>query len=698
MTMFRHEPDAELQAVDGSASVLLYLANQANNIRVRYLRLTPPQIADGTVVGYASIDPEQDMVLAQTDWSNGAGLYLQREGPEYANRYALADGAVSMAQGSIGVGYKFLDINIPGAVAAGPDAEWRAQPVEFRGKLYAAYDQYLYQLDTEGESFTLKHTFAHPVLSIEVYDGRIYFTFVGQRNYSLSANLDVNNIAFESRALPTDLPADCMFARARNADGGYSLVAVDDNGVALSSDPHAQSATWSTAEAVGEPGAKLLSLKTIRDVLYIGKTNGLWYYDTSGEGNFVNIEPQIGTGEETERYRSLESFGHSLFASYSEGGVWRIYNPETDAPSYVDVRSRFNFYAYRGRSGQIRAMLTNHGYVLALGEGRLFRQRKTFPIDWDVGIVWDDGSGASKSHRLILFDPTNNTSHSIGLLSFTTADRMAKFITDEDSFHVNVYIFGSGRATPDATESTPIIRLLQIPRDDITPYRSTFAGNAETGWLTTQWFDNYFPDWNKILTRLTVYCSGLAEVTLTNGAVTSGARIKVEYRTQENADAPDESDTWALMGYITENRFQHLPENNDRQNYFRTPIKYKRIRFKFTFETDGGTAAIIEQVVMHSLLSSENRRRYLLAMDYADNTLGPTPQTDLYDLIKLKESNDVFRFIPASERLDWLGERLVTIADIGPDTEGVFGSGDPGDQGQRAVHTVLDLIDLPPAP
>ena len=697
--MYRTGADAQISAVDGSDPVLLYLDNRPNNLRVEYTRLTPPQISDGSAVGYASLDPEQGIVVEQSDWSAGAGLDLQRQDQQSQNRYALADGVAAVVAGSISSGYEFQDIAItaPGAVAT---AEWRAQPIEYKGHLYAAFDGQVFVLDPSGESFTRVLVFSSPVLSMAVYKERMFFTFKGGTRYGFTDDMQASNPTVTVRNLPTGMTGDCMMIRSRNAADAFALVCVNNDYVSLSTGPSASSPVWSVVVGVGDIGAKLLSLKAIRDVLYIGKTNGLWYYDTANQGNFVNIEPQIGTDDETERYRSLASFGHSLFTSYSEGGVWRIFNPETDAPTYVNVRDKFNYYSYRGRSGQIRAMVTNHGYVLALAEGRLNRVAKTFPIDWqENGLTWDDGSGGTKSHRLMLYDPTTDTSHLIGLLSFTATDQMVRYSNDPGDFHMSIYIFGKGLASAEADVATPIVRLVKIPRDDVTPYRSTYAGNAKTGWFTTQWYDNYFPDWNKMLTRITLYCLGLAPVTIENGEITDGARIKVEYRTQDSSESLDESDQWALMGYITENRFQTLPATSDPIPYYTNPIRYKRIRFKFTFETDGSTPISFEQMVLHSLLENENRRRYRLALRYQDNNqLSPTPQGELHDLIRLKERHTVFKFTPVSERISWLEERLVTISDIGPDTEGVFGSGDPGDRGQRAVATVLDLTDLPSTP
>ena len=75
------------------------LSPDTDNFRVKFLDITPPQISDGTAVGYASVDPRNEVVYEQSSWHQGAGLDLIREDDESKNRYAVGNGVVSIESG-----------------------------------------------------------------------------------------------------------------------------------------------------------------------------------------------------------------------------------------------------------------------------------------------------------------------------------------------------------------------------------------------------------------------------------------------------------------------------------------------------------------------------------------------------------------------------------------------------------------------
>ena len=685
MTLSRSRTGADfiLQSVDGKEQVYCHLANVPGNFRVSQVELTPPQISDGTAVGYDSIDPQNDLVVQQSSWANGAGLDLHRANEDSKDRYGLGSNVVSLVEGSISSGYPHseLDVSLPaGDLATNAQREWKADPFVLGGEYYAAYGSTLYRYDGANHEMDVVDTFTHPIQSMAVFDGKVYVTFTSGTQYAV---LSGTNLGTDVRKdSPLSGIVNCI--RAKSAAGTFVLVMANDDDMRVSSNPGAATPVWSDALAVGPAGGTLVSLALAKDTLYIGKSTGLWQYDTSGDGEFVNLEPEIGFTTSELRYRSMVGFADSLFATYTGGGVWQIQNP-TSGPQYINLRSRFNFYNYEGRNGQVRSLQNINAMIWALGTGKTGTLGFPYSFPVSLGNTHTDENVI----RLLAYDPQTNRTHELMEPELTVGDRISRHVPDDASV---AYVFLMGSIYNGTAREPKVIRL-ELPLDDIVPHRALRSQSAQKGWFVTQWFDNFFPDVRKLLTKVTLYCDGLSDQDITepdaSSTLTTGAWVRVDYQT----DA-EPANTWRYLGHVTRNEFFDLPIHEDRLTYFEDPVKYKRIRFRFYLEHSGGEHSIsIEQFVMHSSMTNVRLREYEAALEYVEGFQRQSPSLSLAELYKLQERYDVLRMVPVSDRLGWLTGRLVRIRQIEP------GAGEPLQQGeitgrQRNVVTRLAMIDL----
>ena len=110
-------------------------------------------------------------------------------------------------------------------------------------------------------------------------------------------------------AKTTGISDNLQCITAKNANNEDALIIANNDQITLSTDPEADSPTWSDPVDVGRAGETLINLHVHRDTLLVGKTSGLWQYDTSGDGEFVNVEPSVGILGDEFKYRNMASLG-----------------------------------------------------------------------------------------------------------------------------------------------------------------------------------------------------------------------------------------------------------------------------------------------------------------------------------------------------------------------------------------------------
>ena len=680
--------DFTLESLDGTDVVPGRLSPDRDNFRVKFLDITPPQISDGTAVGYASVDPRNEVVYEQSSWHQGAGLDLIREDDESKNRYAVGNGVVSLERGQISLGYDTREYVPPlpqTYTYSRPTAEWAAKPVIFDNWLYAAYDRYLFAWRVDLKQFQLIHTFSKAVRSIAVFKSRMFVTFKGSGD-AYEWSLNTTTWTAKTTAISDNL--QCI--TAKNANGDDALIIANNDQITISVDPEADSPTWSDPVDVGRAGETLINLHVHRDTLLVGKTSGLWQYDTSGDGEFVNVEPSVGILGDEFKYRNMASLGDSVYTTFGQNGMWEVLRPTSQGTEYVDRTNAVNLYHHPGRSGIVNAMNSVNAVMFVVGQGLLQTQQPSFPITFPY--TFPEGERELVT-RLMQYDVATGATHEFAEIQAITIDEIAPLGVETDG-GIPLFVFGTvSNVVNNVSQRAPHVWVFDLPKYEISPSRSVFVDTGAKGWFTTAWHDHYFPDIDKMFSKLTMYCRGLRPADSEGDDFTTGSKIKVEYRKDGDLATDDADDRWRFMGYIEGNGFFNLPRDEERELHLTTPVIFKRIRFRFTMLSPQKTPVVIEQIVLHSVMSHSERREYVLDLEFQDQFQGQRPRIDLAGLYRLDANNRVLRFRPIGDRIGWIGEQLVRIQDIDAGTDNASDVGAVGDRGQRRVRVLISMTD-----
>ncbi len=665
----RGEPDFYLESLDGTVRHGFVCPDNIVSVAsADAVTLTAEVVTDGEARGYDAIDPQISLFHEESSWHRGAGQSFARRRGEDDYRHATSHGVIMFVEGVVSSGYdsRDVDFNRDGAaLPTGEDAGWLAKPVIIGHELYASFGNLLMRwkpsesLDRFGQvlyEWSREATLSHPTKSLAVYGQRLVAAF-GDDGYAYSDEGDYTTWADVS-----DVGADFL-AVARNAAGDLSLAKVHDGGFSLTQTPETPG-SWSASIDVGSEPLTFTSLTPANDTVYVGADRGLFAYDAEN-GSFVNIEPEAGILNDFDRYKVVMPRGGFLYATRGDESLWRIDDRGTSA-SYVDLRNLIQFPTYQNMSGIVEALAQDSSNIwVATRPGVIERGFPyTFPIDF---------SSLPEVVARVLVLREDGSAHVVFRAEMSRIDQMVRNISFRAAQHTHLLLLGVDM------NDRPSCKLIEIPSDTETPINSAYKQCSASGYITTPWIDYFYPDVAKMLT----------EVSFQAHSVTTGADIKVEYRTDTDR-GDDHAANWRPLAEFAPvngiNRFASLLE---------AKREFRRIRFRITMKTAGDNPFAITSFVAHAVFARPLLRTFTFNLTFGedeDSTGDPSERADLEELIRSHPAHLVY-FDPSERSLPSLAmpdgaRRMVRIRGA----DDVFGTGPR----PRPISTTVELLELEP--
>ena len=489
---------------------------------------------------YASFPPEQELIWAQDDWSNGFG----QEDYDEPGFYADAENVDGRFKGQL-ILSPLLTYTAP---SSGTIAFGVPYFCVFGNTLYLGAGRYLYTYDYTGEDWgSTAEDFGvgETITDLKVYNGYMYIALNSSTKYYYTAN-------------------GTSFTQSTAADGyAEKFVIVQDtlwklksNGDVKSTTDGTNSGTWSSSYQMGDTSDVGRNLLSLERVLFIFKDSGAFTIDSYGEKWRLFNSPS--STQETNYLAVKEWQGYGFFATGDLGlqvyyrGILQGLHPRRFAPK--------NTHSV----GYARAMeATDSWFYLGLTKCPLLAGQFKVMADGGVDFAWHPLWYAAQTETIV----------------------RALQIHKEPSGNTRLWIgFAKKNATNDYQPGYLILPGgSDNPRTD--PY--SHARYCATGTITTGYWDAGFKDIDKAFLYLT-----LNSESLTGTAQT----IKVDYQVDGGA-------SWLEWGGTGNGTYNISPSQTKYSYAGSTALTGKRIRLRFTFVTTGNTITpVLTSFVLHARL------------------------------------------------------------------------------------------------
>lgn len=392
------------------------------------------------------------------------------------------------------------------------------------------------------------------------------------------------------------------FAVTRDANGDISLAKSTGVEVRISGgDVSSSTSNWGAAIAVGSSDKGVTNLISAADILYVGKTDGLYRYNKD-TGRFEDLEPEAGAYDHPNNYKAAIGRGGKIYAGTGARSFFAV-TDRGNSVDFEDLSVLVRSNSWDGFSGEVEAITQDKANIwVALNNQRSQGFPYAFPIEF--GSENDDT-------RIVVLRPeirsigsqvsTNVAPYAITTVSATNVDRIARFIqaTNSDS----VFLFGKFENADSSAEEARIIRL-RIPVDNENPART--ASNAifvrKTGTFTTGWIDWFYPDVSKTLVKVDAVTKNLG----------TGKSITVSYKT-DDADVGDDAG-WTDIGSLTSSPKDVVSAS------LTSPVNFNRIRLRFTFTTtDVNEPLELYSFALHAVWNPTENRQWTVQTKLSDN-------------------------------------------------------------------------------
>ena len=388
-----------------------------------------------------------------------------------------------------------------------------------------------------------------------------------------------------------------FFTVARNAIGNYAMLKNRGNKIALAEDP-SDTANWGAEIQVGQDDHATTSLFASDDTALVGKEDGLYPYDRAFN-QFVDIEPEAGLFSDADNFSAVLSRGKEVFASGTRRIFWRI--PFRTGERWRDISNLISSSTYLGFGGRVTALAQDSGNIWIASPDDLGTVSGGFPYTFP--FTFDPSGKAINVRVMTLRARANNEAgdlipDTVTSLHATEITRLGVF-QDATNTRSSLFAFGT---TEDSSltvspEREPRVVRINLPLDNDNPALVQTRRIRGKGIYYDPWWDGGFPDAQKAMVKLT----------LTSRNLSSTKKITVYYKTDDATD--NDSQGWTLFGttgVVNTSPIQTITPS------LTTPITFRRIRFRYDFETDSESAAPprVESIVPHAVLTG--------ALDYLE--------------------------------------------------------------------------------
>ena len=393
------------------------------------------------------------------------------------------------------------------------------------------------------------------------------------------------------------------FAVTRDANGDISLAKSVGVEVRLSSGNIISStANWGNAINVGSSDKGITNLVSAADILYVGKSDGLYKYSRSAN-KFEDLEPEAGAYDHPNNYKAAIGRGGKIYAGTGARSFFAVTDRGTSGVEFEDLSDLVRSNSWDGFSGEVEAITQDKANIwVALNNQQSGGFPYAFPIDFRP---------ETSNTRVVVLRPetkavgaqdsTNLVPSAITTVVATAVSRIARFIqaVQQDS----VFVFGRFTNPDSDAEEARIIRL-RVPVDNENPARAASDSIyiRKAGTLTTPWIDWFYPDIGKTLVKLTAVTKNLS----------SARTIAVSYKTDDAVVGDDTG--WTSLGTLNASPTDTVTAS------LTSPVSFKRVRFRFAFSSsDTNEPLELYSYTIHSVFNPVESRRWTIQTKLSDN-------------------------------------------------------------------------------
>lgn len=392
------------------------------------------------------------------------------------------------------------------------------------------------------------------------------------------------------------------FSITRDANSDISLAKAVGVEVRISGgDVTSSTANWGAAITVGSSDKSITNLISAADILYVGKTDGLYKYNKN-IGRFEDLEPEAGAYDHPNNYKAAMGRGGKIYAGTGARSFFAV-TDRGDVVDFEDLSSLVRSNSWDGFSGEVEAITQDKANIwLALNKQVSEGFPYLFPIDFEAEYA---------DTRIVVLRPetkavgaqtaTNLVANAVTSVNVTHVDRVARFV--ETGSVDSLFVFGKYENSDSEAEESRVVRL-RIPLDNENPART--ATNAirvrKKGTVTTGWLDWFYPDVSKTLVKIDAVTKNLGV----------GKKVSVSYKL-DDASAGDDTG-WISLGDLDES-----PSDNVAASLTDT-VDFKRIRFRFQFSTtDFDEPLEVYSITVHAVWNPTESRRWTVQTKLSDN-------------------------------------------------------------------------------
>ena len=431
----------------------------------------------------------------------------------------------------------------------------------------------------------------------------LFIGFGGNQIYKKSTN--GTTWAAPTAASTTEDYAD-FFAITRDANGDTSLAKSHNTEIRLSAGNVATAAAnFGNAIYVGSSDKPVTNLFSANDLLYVGKTDGLYRFDRANS-KFVDLEPEGGLFDHLNNYKAAIGRGNKIFAGTGARSFFAVTDQDNKV-DWADLSHLVKNQIWEGFSGDVEAITQDKANVwLALNTQLNQQFPYSFPISFDENV------GTVARTRLLVLRPdvdpaigsqesTNLVPHTITTMHATNVQKISRFIQagNIDS----LFAFGKFSNTDSNDDEAKVIRI-RIPVDNENPARAISSQRAvrKNSFFASQWIDWFYPDIPKTLTKINLVSRNLG----------SGQSVLVSYKLDDAT--PEDTEDWTDLGSITASPTGTISAS------LTSPVTFRRIRIRLKLITDDITEAIeVFSYTIHAVFNPVEHKQWTIQTKLSDN-------------------------------------------------------------------------------
>jgi len=396
-----------------------------------------------------------------------------------------------------------------------------------------------------------------------------------------------------------------FFAITRDANGNFSLAKsvgteVRISGTDISSDTN----NWGAAIPVGSSDKVMNNLLVSNDLLYPGKTDGLYKYDRAN-GKFIDLEPEGGQFDHINNYKAGIGRGGKIYAGTGARSFFAITDQDRKV-DWDDLSHLVKNETWEGFSGDVEAITQDKSNVWVSLNSQL---STGFPYAFP--LRFEQNASILDNTRIMVLRPdvdqvtgaqasTNLIPHTVTKMTATNVQRLVRFVQagNVDS----LFAMGVFTNEDSSADEARVIRL-RIPVDNENPVRSLANQRAvrKVGVFADSWIDWFYPDTPKTLAKIVLHTKNLG----------AGRTVEISYKTDDST--PEDDAGWTVLGSATVSPIGTVTAP------LASPISFRRIRIQLRLLTNDINEAIeVFSYTVHAVFNPTEHLKWTVESKFSD--------------------------------------------------------------------------------